>query len=246
MNVQFQVCGTSASLTHTHWWRQISSMIHWLRALAPETQRGANSRQPASDNAHSMNKTFVEINPEMGPDEMVTDSGNREFWDRTSCFFRWEMANMRASASSSENECVRVMCVLYCMFNLNIYTRVGNSFLCCSLSAQLPVQPTWRTWRTWMSRDTHRYAPHCACPGRAPPAGRVAPGRTWEVSPTHGGRGCGRRRSLVFAFWLNHFFVTVEWDCVYVVMILFSCCKSCPPSSHHLSSFIKMQNLNSF
>lgn len=84
MNGQFQVRGTSASLTHTHWWRQISSMIHWLRALALETQRGANNRQPVPDSAHSINKTFVEINPEMGPDGMVTDSGNREFWDRPS------------------------------------------------------------------------------------------------------------------------------------------------------------------
>lgn len=86
-------------------------MIHWLRALALETQRGANNRQPASDSARSMNKTFVEINPEMGPDEMVTDAENREFWDRTSCFFRWEMANMKAAASSPENECVCV-CVV--------------------------------------------------------------------------------------------------------------------------------------
>lgn len=47
---------------------------------------------------------------------------------------------------------------------------------------QLQVRPTWRTWHTWMSRDTLHYAPRCACPDRAPPAGRVAQGRTWEVS----------------------------------------------------------------
>lgn len=39
--------------------------------------------EQSADSARSMNKTFVEINPEMGPDEMVTDSENREFWDRT-------------------------------------------------------------------------------------------------------------------------------------------------------------------
>lgn len=47
---------------------QSSFVIHWLRALAMETQRGANSRPPASDGARSMNKTFVEFNPEKGPD----------------------------------------------------------------------------------------------------------------------------------------------------------------------------------
>lgn len=81
--------------------------------MALETQRGANNRQPASDSAHSMNKTFVEINPEMGSDEMVTDSENGEFWDRTSCFFRWEVANMIASASGPDKECVcRHVCVV--------------------------------------------------------------------------------------------------------------------------------------
>lgn len=94
----------------------MSSVIHCLRALALERQRGANNRQPASDSAHCMNKTFVGMNPEVGPDEMATDAENREFWDRASCFFRWEMANMKESASRPENERARVMvCVVLCV-----------------------------------------------------------------------------------------------------------------------------------
>lgn len=114
---------------------------------------------------------------------------------------------------------------MYCVFKNKVKPLDGNSSVFCSLSAQLRVQPTWRTWRTWMSRDTRRCAPRCACPDRAPPVGRVAPGRTCEVSSTHGGG-----RSRVFACLLNRVY-------------FFSCCKSRPPSSRHLSR--KTQNLNS-
>lgn len=57
-----------------------------------------------------MNKTFVEINPEMGPGwprdthrELGILGGNHA---RLSCFFLWETADMKASASRPENESV--------------------------------------------------------------------------------------------------------------------------------------------
>lgn len=57
-----------------------------------------------------MNKTFVEINPEMGPGwprdrhrEQGILGRNRA---RLSCYFLWETANMKVSASRPENESV--------------------------------------------------------------------------------------------------------------------------------------------
>lgn len=189
MNVQFQVCGTSASpLTggsRSHLWLTGCERWPWRRSVV---------RTIGSQRQTALAPWIRHLS------ELILRWARMRWWQtlRTGNSGTGPVANMKASASSTENECVRVVCVLYCVFNLNIYTRVGNSFVFCSLSAQLPVQPTWRTWRTWMSRDTHRYAPHCACPDRAPPVGRVAPGRTWEVSSPRGDASCARWRSRVF------------------------------------------------
>lgn len=61
----------------------------------------ANNQQPASDSAHSMNKTFVEINPEIGPGWPRCRHREQGFrgqnYARLLCFFLRKTANMSAS-----------------------------------------------------------------------------------------------------------------------------------------------------
>lgn len=113
------MCQASASLSYSHRWRQISFTIRWLRALALEMERGVNNQQPASDSAHSMNKTFVEINPEMGP-EWPRDRHREQgilgqIPARRRCLFLWETANMKASASRAEKEPVPPLILDWCV-----------------------------------------------------------------------------------------------------------------------------------